>query len=347
MKTTVVWMTVLAAVSWALGASAGSIEIRDNAGFIPPSDVVRLRADQASWPFDVHVLAEVVDTRDTLEDDAHRAVTNPQVVVLAVDPTHHRTVVRFGNETGVKSGDYDSIAQAGGAHFRAHEVADGFEAMITRVRASREAARAISTSSTPVIVQEGLSGGTWWLIALSFACFAGLAVWLYRRSKRDREVFSAALDENRLETAELRSRNVEEMLYDDTGVRAHAPRPVTAMRSGRVAGAPMPSPVVSSPVITSPVIVNNTGGNDLLTGMLIGEELNRPRVVERVVEREERSRSEDSGGSSSSWDSGSSVSSSSSSDDSGGASSSYDSGGSSDFGSSGGGFDGGGGGSDW
>lgn len=115
-------------------------------------------------------------------------------------------------------------------------------------------------------------------------------------------------------------------------------------------------------VVNTTVAPSNDGGTSLLTGVLIGEAISRPREVvrERVVERpapapapepvytpppspprhsSSSSRSSDGGGSSYDW-----GSSSSSSSDSGG-------GGGSDWGSSGGGFDsssgGGGGGSDW
>lgn len=85
------------------------------------------------------------------------------------------------------------------------------------------------------------------------------------------------------------------------------------------------------------------GGNDFLTGMLVGEALERPRereVVREVVREEprySRSRDDDGGGGGSSWGS-SDTSSSSDSFDSGGGGGGFDSGGGNDGGGGGGDF---------
>lgn len=345
---------------YATTASAGTIIVRDSANFVPASDVSKLQLDATQWPFDVHVLAEVAPDHNTLEDDAHNSVDNPNVLVIAVDPTHHKTIVRFGNATGVKPGDYDSISQAGNAHFRSHEIAQGIEAIVIRSVASKQATVAISVSNAPVVVQQGLSAPTWFLIALFAGSLAGIVIWLVRKSRKDRESFEKALDDNRLETSELMSRNVEAMTSDSqwgavAGATPAVPTPAVRPPSTYSARAPRTyaRPAVA-PVYTQPVVIQQNNSNDFLTGMLVGEMLEDKRdvVVEREVVRERREEtSYDSGGSSSSSDSGSSSWGSSSSDDSGGSSSSWDSGSSSDSSSSsdsgGGGFDSGGGSSSW
>ncbi len=357
---------------WANVAFAGTIVVHDSTGWVPSGDISALRNESGNWPFEVHLLVENASSFQALEDHAHTAVDGTNVMVIAIDPAHHKTVTRFGTSTGVKSGDYDSISQAGNAHFRSHEIRQGIEAIIQRAKASKEATTAISSSNTPVVLKQGLGVGTWLCIILGFVALCGFIVWLVRRQKKDRDSFEKALNDNRDETSELRSRNIREMAYEDAledaskkkTARAQAssddddvdPQPRRRRRSAAPAPVytPPPAPVYSAPMYSAPVavsqpgpvVINNSSNNssgDLLTGVLIGESLSRPRRDEVIVEREiihdrggysSSYSSNDSGGSSSSWDSGSSSSwsdSSSSSDDSGGSSSSWDSGSSSSF----------------
>lgn len=349
--------------------------IHDSPGFVPSGDVAALKAEGSSWPFDVHLLVENASSFDALENDAHNAVTAPNVMAIAIDPQLHKTVVRFGTGTGVKAGDYDSIAKAGNAHLRAGEVKQAIDAIVTRAVASRQATTAISASSEPVVLHQGLSGGEWFLLILIAAAGCGFVYWLWRRWVRSQEAFARALDDNRLETAELRSHNANEAAWEakigeTTRPAANSVAPRAAAPVRRTATRPT---VVASPVVVQPVapaVVVAPQNDRFVEGMLIGDMLsNRPERETRIVEREvvrESPRSNDDGGSSSGWGSGSSsdYSTPSTSSDSGGSSSSWDSGGSSssdsgssswDSGSSGGGFDsgggggfdGGGGGGDW
>jgi hypothetical protein len=355
-------------------ALAGTITVHDSAGFVPSGDIEKLRTDANDWPFDVHILAQNVASLDMLEENAHLAVTGPNVLVIAIDPAHHKTVVRFGNSTGIKPGDYDSISAAGNAHFRAHNIAQGFEVILARARASRESVSALSTSTTPVVItnERGLSWSAWLGIVLLFTGFVTVIVLLYRRSKRNQEAFQAALDENRLETSELRSRNIEEMTMPNAARPVVFPSTVRTSMPLRSDGsaipptyaptafAPSPSPIVQQTTVVQPS--NNDG---LLTGILLGESLaqssRRDRVieheviVEREVEHHRSDRSDDAGGSSSSYQPASSWEApSTTSHDSGGSSSSWNDSNSSSYDSSGssgdsggGGSDGGGGSSDW
>lgn len=348
MKKILALLIGLCLLVWSGVSDAGNLAVHDYANWIPKGDLAALNSEAGAWPFDVHILVENADSRDILEDHAHLAVTGPNVMAIAVDPTHHRTVTRFGTNTGVKPGDYDSITQAGNAHFRAHEVRQGLEAIVVRASASRQAVTAISASNEPVVLKEGLGTGTWFCIVVGFFALGGFIVWLVRKQKRDRENFERALDDNRLETSELVSRNTRAIVDDEDTYTAQYPTKRTYKTKGISAH-------ISVPTVQPSTIVVNSGSNnnDLLTGMLIGEELSRPTreyvpapvYAPAPVPSYTPSPSysnDDSGGSSSSWDSGSSSwDSGSSSSDSGGSSSSWDSGSSSfDFG-------GGGGSSDW
>lgn len=339
----------------------GNVLIRDDQNTLSTGDIAAIQSTGGGWPFEAHVLVGSFPTRDALEDAAHLAITSPRVVAIGVDPGHHHVAVRFGTSSGVKAGDYDSIAKAGNAHFRSGEWVAGIQAIGTRARASAQAHVAIAQSNEPVVVEEGLGTGAWLGIGLLFAVVVGCVVWLWRRSRKDRDSFTRALDDSREQTGQLAMRNIEEQSFMDR-LNASAPATVTAPRAFRMntTGANPGIPVscaASVPHIPQSVTVNTSGNNDLLTGMLIGEVLGQPRetvIVEREVVRERPSYSsrsdDDSGGSDSSWSGGSSDSSSSSSDssDSGGSSSSWDSGGDSGGGGDfGGGSDGGGGGGDF
>lgn len=376
----------LALLALASPAMAGTLVIRDTAALLSHGDIQTLQGKAATLPFDVHLLIEKAGSRAALEDHAHAWVDGPKVVVLGLDPAGHHVVARFGNGTGVKTGDFDTVALAGNTHFRAGEWVQGIETIWTRARASAEAKAAITTQAAPVVVQEGLSTGSWVGIGLLVSLFLGVAVWVWRKRKDDQERFERMAREMEDEAAELRAENIRNMtrpappaprpaLSSPTpgplNLSNNNPDPAYAPRSSYSPPAPAPARYAAPAPAPAPVIINNptpvvaSSNNDLLTGVLIGESLSRPREVHHYHEPAPAPvytpppapryspppapSSYDSGGSSSSYSgSSSSYGSSSSSYDSGGSSSSYSSSSSSfDSGSSGGGFDSGGGGGDW
>ncbi len=203
------WIIILSVLLWASNAFAGTVTIHDAPGLLS-NDIVSLERDAIDWPFDVQILVERASSQDAFEDDAHNAVTSPTTMVVAIDPARHKVVTRFGTATGVKQGDFDSISKAGNAHFRAREMRAGIEAIVFRAEASAQSKVAMSVSNEPIVVEHGMNGVTiFWVVAL-FCCLGGLVLLLIYKRKLDREKFEKALEENRLETAELRSQNVED-----------------------------------------------------------------------------------------------------------------------------------------
>jgi hypothetical protein len=366
MKQLIAALLAIASLYQANLALAGTLVVHDSVGWIPNRDVSAINAEAGHWPFDLRLLIE--DTRDqgALEDHAHAAVNGPNVMVIAIDPKRHRTVTRFGVSTGVKPGDYDSISQAGSAHFRSHEIRQGIEAIVARARASQEAPVAISASHTPVVIKEGLGFGAWLCIVLGGCALVGFIVWLVRKQQRDRKRFERALDDNRLETSELLSRNVHELVREDapaSGRSTNQTRTVLPEKWSTPRRRHAPTVVVapSQVVISQPAIVQPQGGSDFATGVLVGELLGRRPAVERevIVEREiarpelkqglrYSNASDDAGGSSATWGGGGSSDSNPSTTpyDSGDSSSSFDAGSAGDSGRSGS-FDGGGGSDGW
>ena len=131
---------------------AGTLAVRDVAALLSPQDIQALQTKAATLPFDVHLLIEKAGSKAALEDHAHAWVDGPKVVVVGLDPAGHHVVARFGVQTGVKTGDFDTVTLAGNTHFRAGEFVPGIEAIWTRARASAEAKAAITTQAAPVIL---------------------------------------------------------------------------------------------------------------------------------------------------------------------------------------------------
>jgi hypothetical protein len=294
---------------WSTTALAGELSVRDSTNWIPANDVAQLHSDSKNWPFDVNILIENVSNLNALESDARGLVNKPSTMVIAIDPTHRKTVVRFGASVGVQASDYNDISAAGNSDFKLNFIRQGLDAIVAKAVSSRNPASGTDTSSD----KPGISN--MWIFFIVSALFGGglLIVLLIRKITTQSKPTPTHFDP---------------FMHDST-------------RSGSGLNQSVGSTAPSNVVV-------NQSNNDLLTGLLVGEVLsnqNRTEVIHEssTVPAPEPS-SSDSGGSSSSWDSSSSSSDSSSSDssssDSGGSSSSWDSG------SSGGGFDSGGGGFD-
>lgn len=364
-------LAVFLVVAATRDAFAGNLWLSDGVGFLKFSELKELQAKATAWPFDAHIIIAEKTSVQALEDAAHVAVDAPNVVAIAIDPVHHHVVARFGSGTTVKPGDYGAIAAAGNAHFRAGNNVGGVLAILQRANASAAATTALVEQAAPVVVESGLSTGTWMGLGIAGFLLLGLAFWIARRARLSERAFADALEQNRLETAELRARNVEHMTMPDpgpsirptypTGRAATTPAPASAVhrlaaQDPRLAMA-LSYPTAMPAPVAAPVVIHGGGSGDLATGILLGEALSRSHdtVHERVVHERvyepapaaptptpAPAPSYDSGGSSSSYggssssygDGGSSSYGSSPSYDSGGSSSSFDAGG-------GGSFDGG------
>ena len=295
-----------------------TIEAQDLTGTISASDLASLNGRPA--PFHVRVLFTSQDSLEKLEDISHGALSTPDMVVIGIDPGHHRVVARFGTATGVKPGDFDSVAKAGNAHFRAKEWTAGVDAIAVRAKASADSRVAMSVSNEPIVIEQGLSGWAWTGIAILFAAVIACVVAVIRRMRRQQTEFNQTV--GRLNDDYISRDDARDF---DSRLRAAERRQPTA--TGYAGG--YPTGVTQS---SGPVIINQGGNNDLLTGVLIGESLSSPlsRVVEREFVRESpREEASDGGGSSSvfggssSTDYGDTSSSSSSDSDSGGSDSSW------------------------
>jgi uncharacterized membrane protein YgcG len=340
--------------------------IDDPSGALSPQ--AKAQIQNATSAFDVKIVISATDTRATLDAKVSEMVNSANTLAIGVDPVHHFTFTHFGVGTGIPRERYQDVARSGNGEFKQGHWGEGINAIVASAAASRQASAATTTivmptqqmtveHPFPVMPMVGAA------IALALGFFL-----LWRWSRRKTAEVAATLDDFRGEAAQMRSRNIEEQGWHDkmkqnqtaatttpdlrnSATPSAAPSLASAPR-GYASIPPAAAPVhvhrprYHSPVVAAPpapsVYIQQSGGNDLLTGVLIGEALNRPVERERVIERHYTppparhdtpapSHSSSSDSSSSSW--GDSIGSLFDSGSSGG-----------DFG---GGFDGGGGGGDF
>ena len=316
------------------------ILIRDNSGLLTQADISTLQAESASWPFEMRFLSERAASRTDLESDAHAWVGSPRTVVFAVDPTHHWSAARFGVALGIPESSLSSLNRAGNADLKAGQ----FRSAIEDIAAGAKAQSVTATVTQPYVpvIHHGMTTGAWLLIALLFGSLFALVIYLVRQRKE----MADALEQNRLETAELLSRNVDamttpdELLSPDRAPNA-APRPTgrpAPYEAPRVTRAPQPAYAppaqpAYAPLPQSTVIVDRRD-DGFTSGLAMGEMMGRfetaPTVVEREIIVDRHSHyphhrrvvedDDDTGGGSPDY----SSSSTPAQDDSGGGSSSYD-----------------------
>jgi|HubBroStandDraft_2_1064218.scaffolds.fasta_scaffold86551_2 hypothetical protein len=118
----------------------GVLEISDEAHALTEESLRHLRSVVAVAPFDVR-LAVTSDypTLDDLERYARSLVTEPNMIVVSVDPTHQHVEVRFGIGSHVPREAWESIEQSGNPAFRRRDFDGG------AIEVIQAAARAVET----------------------------------------------------------------------------------------------------------------------------------------------------------------------------------------------------------
>jgi uncharacterized membrane protein YgcG len=133
---------VFAAVSIHRPAYAGALHIRDDAHVLSADDAARLRSVVASAPFDARFVTsgDYPDSRD-LSRYVGSLVTEPNMVVVGLDPQHHHVQVHFGTGSHVSPAERPAVEQAGNEAFRRHDWEGGAAAIFN------VAARAVTGAS--------------------------------------------------------------------------------------------------------------------------------------------------------------------------------------------------------
>jgi uncharacterized membrane protein YgcG len=318
----------------------------DTTSKISKSDVLAIDALADKLPFTLNVIVGEYPTRANLDNAVHECITSPTMVCIGVDPAHRYTFTHFGAGTGVPASSFQAVAAAGNPLFRSGDWAGGVTAIAQSAAGSRVSTQApgVVLHTTETVTRTEPMGAGWWgLIGILAICavFGGVVAWLSRRNVKK---IDNDMQRFREETDALQSRNIEEQGWHDKmaakmGPKKEAyiprlthndpaPRAARAKMIARNQAASGTRPPTTHVHVSAPA----SSGNDLLTGVLIGEALAPHNTY--VEPRREREPEPAPFHSSSDGDSGAGSSYS--------PSPSYDSGSSYDGGSSGGDFGGGG-----
>jgi hypothetical protein len=169
----------VAAVTFSLPARAGALQIRDTEHVLSADAAARLRQTVTSAPFDGRfvVTSEYPDTQD-LSRYVGSLVTEPNVVVVGLDPQHRHVQVHFGNGDRVPRSEWPAIERAGNDAFHRSDWAGGAAAIFQA--ASRAAVSAAGQAAAPnAQASPSLFGPG--LLLLLLVGGLGIALYLARR----------------------------------------------------------------------------------------------------------------------------------------------------------------------
>ncbi len=125
--------TFAAVAMFALPALAGTVQIKDTADALTSEQEATLQKSGAQYPFDVRVLTtDTATNKSAFDRYVGEQVSSANMVVVAVDPSHHRTSVHFGTGTRIGAGEYKAIEDSGDSHFRDKDFAGGIAAILDR-----------------------------------------------------------------------------------------------------------------------------------------------------------------------------------------------------------------------
>ncbi len=123
---------LLAALLIPVTASAGTLQVRDPSDMLTAQDEAGLRDAARAWPFDARVVVtSEMPSRASLDRYVGAQVSEPNMVVVGVDPTHRFTSVHFGTGTRIARDRFSAIENAGDQWFRAGQWRSGVEAIFT------------------------------------------------------------------------------------------------------------------------------------------------------------------------------------------------------------------------
>ena len=126
-----------ASVSVPATALAGTLQHRDTTGSLSADDATALRSAAQTYPFDARVvLGSEWASRESFDRAVGQLVAAPDMVVVGVDPVHHRTSVHFGVGTHIARARWRAIEDAGDGWFRQGQWRSGVEAILAAANAS-------------------------------------------------------------------------------------------------------------------------------------------------------------------------------------------------------------------
>jgi hypothetical protein len=173
---------LLAAMTLAASASAGALQVRDEAHVLSAESTSRLRSLVASMPFDARLVVtnEYADAQD-LARYVGSLVNERNLVAVGVDPQHHHVQIHYGTGSQIPRSEWPAIDRAGNDAFRRGDWEAGVAAIFRLASAS--AANAVGPNARDAAPVEAartslIGPGTLLLIV---AGAIGLAVFFARR----------------------------------------------------------------------------------------------------------------------------------------------------------------------
>ena len=113
-------------------ALAGTLQIRDPGDVLPVQEEASLREAARAWPFDARlVVTTELSSRADFDRYVGAQVASPNMVVLGIDPAHHRTSVHFGTGTRIARDRFRAIEDSGDGWFRQGQWRGGIEAIFS------------------------------------------------------------------------------------------------------------------------------------------------------------------------------------------------------------------------
>jgi hypothetical protein len=173
-------LTLFAVVSTSRQADAGVLKVRDDVHALSADDISRLKHVVDSEPFDARLL---VTGESTSQEDLSRVVgslvSEPDMVVVGLDPRHHRVQVHFGEQSGIPQAAWSGIERAGNDAFRQGDWAAGVAAIFETAAARVQTPGTPGAPAAPVAGRPSLLGPG--LLLLVLAGIIGAALLFSRR----------------------------------------------------------------------------------------------------------------------------------------------------------------------
>jgi hypothetical protein len=171
------------AVLFALPASAGALHTTDDAGVLTPSQLAAVRSRAQGCDFDVRLItSSSYASKSDLGSYVHRFVTEPNLVVIGLDPVHRHVSVHFGTGTRIPDSEFAAIESAGVASFKDSDWAGGVVAILDRAEKAVGAGGGRRAPAAGVEPSSG-GGGFSWIVIACVVGGLGLVIWLVARRR--------------------------------------------------------------------------------------------------------------------------------------------------------------------
>jgi hypothetical protein len=172
------------AVLFALPASAGALHTTDDAGALTPAQVAAVRSRAQGCDFDVRlIVSSSYASKSDLGAYVHRFVTEPNLVVIGLDPVHRHVSVHFGTGTRIADSEFKAIESAGVASFKDSDWSGGVVAILDRAEKAVGTTGGGQRAPAGSVEPSSGDGHLSWTVIACIVGGLGLVVWLVARRR--------------------------------------------------------------------------------------------------------------------------------------------------------------------